>query len=185
MKRVLVIGAVVVAVLVVLGVAGSRSGKKDEEELRKVGAPATSCQPATDVPPTGASDHRNGEIAYDRVPPNSGPHAPNWLNVLKRRYTTSDAVPVEQVVHSLEHGWVVVWYDPAAPDLVVLDAALGAVDARKLVAVPYSRAPLPTPYVLAAWGHEQRCPAVSGEAIADFLKEHGGKNGDAPEPDAP
>lgn len=88
-------------------------------------------------------------------------------------------------MHNLEHGWVVVWYDPAAPGLPVLDQALAATSTRKLVAVPWTRSPLPAPYVLSAWGHERRCTDVPGAAIADFLAEYGGSNGDAPEPNAP
>jgi hypothetical protein len=159
--------------------------KPSEAALRQVGAAAgESCAPVVDVPPSGASDHRNGEIVYDREPPSSGPHAPNWVTVFRRVYTTDDLPPVEQWVHNLEHGWVVVWYAPDAPT-DVLTQALEAANTRKLVAVPWTRGTLPTPYVLTAWGHEQRCTAVSGAAIAAFLDEHGGENGDAPEPTAP
>src|SRR5687767_6328570 len=89
--------------------------KASEADLRQAGAAAgESCAPVVDVPAAGASDHRGGEIAYDRVPPSSGPHAPTWVTVRKRLYTVEDAVPVEQWVHNLEHGWVVVWYDAGA-----------------------------------------------------------------------
>lgn len=162
-------------------------GDPDEEQLRKVGMPAAEvCGPVVDVPPTGASQHVSPPVTYDRTPPNSGPHMGSWVMVRQRRYPVEEAPAVEQVVHNLEHGWVVIWYHPQGTDTGRLDHALAAAKARKLVAFPWvGSTPLPTPYVITAWGHEQRCTGISGVAIADFLKEHGGKNGDAPEPTAP
>ena len=173
--------ATVLALLVTVGLLS-----EDERGLRAVGKPAAeACQEMTDVQPSGANEHVEGTVSYTRVPPSSGRHATSPARIVKRRYLVNDAPPVEQVVHNLEHGWVVVWYDPNAADLVTLDEALDKADERKLVAVPYTRGSLPTPYVLTAWGHEQRCTAASGPALADFLAAHGGPNNDAPESNAP
>lgn len=184
-RRLLVVLGVVVAAAVALVVVVAGGNRVDEEALRRVGAGLGSCGGIVDVPPTGASDHRQGTIEYDRSPPNSGPHAPNWVRVGDRRFAPGDAPPVEQVVHNLEHGYVVVWYNPTAPDLALLDEALAAADTRKLFAMPWAEGGMSARYMLTAWGHEQPCNGVSGEAIADFIKAYGGSNGDAPEPDAP
>ena len=190
-RRVIGVLVGIVAVLVVLGVIGTLAGREGSDDgetaLRGFGPPAaTACRPPTDHPASGASQHVAGDVTYDRTPPNSGPHHAQWATVRKRVYTPDDAPPVEQVVHNLEHGYVVVWYDPARTDGGPLDDALTPAQVRKLFAVPWTRdANLPAPYVLTAWGHEQQCTDVSGEAIANFVAEHGGGNGDAPEPDAP
>lgn len=186
-RRVTLVLGIVVGVFVLLVVVGLLTEKDEGSDgLRALGAPAgTACSSEEDVPATGASDHVGGTVVYDRVPPSSGQHAVNWVTVRQRRYQPDSAPPVEQVVHNLEHGWIVVWYSPTATELADLDRVLDAVDERKVVAMPYVRGALPTPYVLTAWGHERRCTAVSGEAIADFVDAHAGKNGDAPEPEGP
>lgn len=180
MKRLAIVGAVVVAALVLLAVLGALSG----DDPGPGPDPAARCDPATTHPVSGASEHRNPPISYDRTPPNSGPHMTTWLNVLKRRYDVVDAVQVERVVHNLEHGWVVVWYQPAA-DLAALDRALADVNPRKIVAIPWTDGGLPAPYVLSAWGAEHRCTSVSTAALEAFFDAHGGDNGAAPEPGAP
>lgn len=188
-RRLVGIAVAVVLVLVALGVIGTLAGRDgpDDAELRAFGPPAsTSCRAVTDHAATGASQHVAGEVTYDRTPPNSGPHHAQWEIVRKRVYTPDDAPPVEKVVHNLEHGYVVIWYDPARTDGGPLAEALRRTTYRKVFAVPWTRdGGMPAPYVLTAWGHEQQCDEVSGEAIADFVAEHGGGNGDAPEPDAP
>jgi len=186
-RRVTIVLGIIVGVFVLLVVVGLLTEDEDSPNgLSTLGAAAsTACSPVEDVPATGASRHVSGTVAYDRVPPSSGEHAPNWVNVLRRRYEPDSAPPVEQVVHNLEHGWIVIWYSPGATDLALLDQALDEVDQRKVVAMPYVRGALPTTYVLTAWGHERRCTAVSGEAIADFVDAYVGDNGDAPEPEAP
>lgn len=186
-RRVWIVLGIVVAVVAALIVVGTQVDQPHEEALRKVGAPASEvCQPVTHHPPSGASDHVSPPVTYDRTPPNSGPHMGSWVIVNQRRFDATDARAVEQVVHNLEHGWVVLWYDTALADVAMLDRALEAAETRKLVAMPWvGTERLPTPYVLTAWGHEQRCTGVSGEGIADFLQAYAGRAGDAPEPDAP
>ncbi|HVF03645.1 MAG TPA: DUF3105 domain-containing protein [Frankiaceae bacterium] len=186
-RRVVAVVGVVVGALVVLGVIGTLAGDKDEPAPPIAGdLPAdVVCQPETAHPPTGASVHRAGEIAYDRVPPNSGEHNPNWLRVIRRVFEPSDGAAVEQAVHNLEHGYVVVWYDPARADLAALEGAIEFVGERKLFAMPWTRGGLPSSYVLTAWGHERRCSGISRAAIRDFFGAHGGENGDAPEANGP
>ena len=186
-RRVAVVAGIVAAVVAVLVVVGTVVEQPNEEALRKVGAPASEvCQPVTGHPANGASQHVSPPVAYDRTPPNSGPHMGSWVSVNQRRYEPTDGRALEQVVHNLEHGWVVLWYDTALADVDLLDRALSEAETRKLVAMPWvGKERLPAPYVLTAWGHEQRCTGVSGEGIADFVKAYAGSAGDAPEPDAP
>ncbi len=48
---------------------------------------------------------------YRSVPPTSGPHSPKWIGA--GFYTTVQ--PPENLVHSLEHGEVVIYYDWLSP----------------------------------------------------------------------
>ncbi len=59
--------------------------------------------------------------SYPSTPPASGPHAPVPLDA--GVYGTPP--PIDQVIHSLEHAAVIVWYDPSA----ARDPALAAIRA--------------------------------------------------------
>ena len=140
------------------------------------------CEPVTHHLPTSGEDaakHVAGRIDYPRTPPNSGPHASSPALPSAPR-SGAGAPTVEQLVHNLEHGYVVVWYEPAAADDAALDAALEGAP-RKVLAAPWSRGPLPAPYVMTAWGHEQRCTVLSRQVVESFYEQYGHTNGDAPE----
>ena len=51
---------------------------------------------------------------YRSTPPTSGPHDPKWVR--SGFYRTEQ--PPEKLVHSLEHGNVVIYYDRPAPDVL-------------------------------------------------------------------
>ncbi len=51
---------------------------------------------------------------YKSVPPTSGPHDPKWVKA--GFYRTPQ--PLGKLVHSLEHGCVVIYYDRPAPDVL-------------------------------------------------------------------
>ncbi|MGI8434866.1 MAG: DUF3105 domain-containing protein, partial [Nocardioidaceae bacterium] len=48
---------------------------------------------------------------YDTVPPAYGKHNPVAADLGIHIYDSSDRPPVEKLVHNLEHGWTIVWYD--------------------------------------------------------------------------
>jgi hypothetical protein len=48
---------------------------------------------------------------YPSVPPTSGPHNPTPLNA----GVYGSAPPLDQAIHSLEHGAAIIWYAPDAP----------------------------------------------------------------------
>lgn len=55
----------------------------------------------------------NEHWEYRSSPPTSGPHDPKWIDA--GFYTTVQ--PPERLVHSLEHGEVVIYYDRLAPSV--------------------------------------------------------------------
>jgi hypothetical protein len=62
----------------------------------------------------GEAEHREGDISYRDRPPHSGPHNP----VPAEDGAYSEAPPQEQLVHSLEHGRIVVQFRPDVSDEV-------------------------------------------------------------------
>jgi hypothetical protein len=160
-----------------------------------VKASAAGC---TDVKVTDTRrDHVTKPVTdYKNIPPASGPHFQNETSpdTSTTRYFPPDyKTVVETYVHNLEHGYLVVWY---APDLSKADlknlkyiAARAAKDrtANKVKVVPWPKDrgtfPAGKKIAITAWGSEQTCDSVSGQAVGNFSKAHPVK--DAPEPTSP
>lgn len=113
--------------------------------------------------------------SWPSVPPTSGPHAPVTLPA--GHYETPP--PMLPLIHSLEHGAVVVWYSP--------DARTGEVGriiefyrepqvGGHVIVAPYDypsegaagRLPDGVTMALVAWHHEQLCAEVSLAAAFGF-----------------
>ena len=157
-----------------IGVAEAEAGCGEKEEV-----------PATD------SAHVEQPPPYEAVPPTSGPHSssPSGSGFF------ATPVPPSQAIHNLEHGQIVFWYSPDAPDEVKAD--LEAVVEREpaaSLAFPYEEVTEYNFYIT-AWnklpsepeeslgtGYVLGCDAVSQAVIDDFRAEHQGKS---PEPITP
>ncbi len=158
---------------------------------------------------SGESNHVDAgqRVDYELTPPSSGSHAAETVRGARGFYGTRDAPAVERLVHNLEHGYLVAWYNPDMPgdDLQALSDlskrmrnAQGEPAAEgKFIASPWpgtedGRPPLPEGknVVLVRWGApeprgagkawRQACSLVSGEAVAAFAGRHPAS--DAPEP---
>lgn len=174
--------------------------KKMNDPARKslssfgVKASAADC---TDVKITDTRrDHVTKKVTdYKNIPPAAGPHyndasAPDTSST--RFFGSSSTAEPEVYLHNLEHGYLVVWY---APDLgksdqkTLKDLATKLAKDRpahkvKIVPWPKDRGAFPTGKKVAvtAWGFEQTCGQISGEAIGKFSKDH--PVSAAPEPGA-
>jgi hypothetical protein len=109
---------------------------------------------------------------YDSTPPTSGPH---WQITADPGFYTVE-LPLEELVHNLEHGQIVVWYAPyidretqSALELLV------AQNAGAVIAVPYSKVQPPYEFVLTAWGASQSCARVSKPVIDRFRRRFQGR----------
>jgi uncharacterized protein DUF3105 len=176
-------------------------------DIRNIGvaAAAASCDPITTDKVTGASQHVGPgtdtpnltTVKYATSPPSSGQHFAVPEAPSRAFYTASDRPKLETLVHNLEHGYTIVWYDEktpkaqqselkklapigrkddnAGPKFIVSawDSARGAFPAGKHIAISH-------------WGlktgHRQYCGAVSGPVIKDFAKKY--PYSDSPEPNA-
>ncbi|QWC84044.1 DUF3105 domain-containing protein [Nocardioidaceae bacterium] len=153
-RRLIAIGAVSAAVVGVIGVAGylTLSGEEADpatgQGLVGVGTAAT-CLEDELVPANGSGEHVETQVDYETTPPAFGPHRPLWEQVVPGRkfYTADDRPEVEALVHNLEHGYTVLWYDDTvANDEEALDAVEEitekfpgpAVAEGKFIAVPWT-----------------------------------------------
>ena len=76
---------------------------------------AAGCDPVKTEDATGSGDHIDPptKIPYPQAPPAFGPHWPNFLqgSEIRTFYTAEDRPEIERLVHSLEHGHTILWYD--------------------------------------------------------------------------
>jgi hypothetical protein len=164
-----------------------------------VAAAAASCDPITTDPGSGVNDHVTvgTKLTYETVPPSSGRHWPAPATISDRAfYTAEDRPPMEQLVHNLEHGYTVLWYDQS-----VQGAELQAIEDvakrlrgdnkyRKFIAVAwdpaYGKLPTGKTVALSHWslkaGHRQLCGQLSGTVVQGFMDKY--PSSDSPEPNA-
>jgi hypothetical protein len=149
----------------------------------------------------GVADHvPTGEnVDYDTAPPSAGPHWEAPAPFDRKFYTTDDRPDLETLVHNLEHGYTIVWYDEtiAADDAQMADLrdiarrfeSSQPDNAKKLIVAPWTADdgdPFPKGKHLAFthWsrgaGHRQYSTRVSGEALERFMKKYPAE--DSPEP---
>ena len=132
---------------------------------------------------------------YNSTPPTNGPHWPvgDQAPVPAGFYDAAQAP--EAVIHNLEHGQIVIWYSPEAPQQVKDDIeAIVEQEPADTVATPYAEAE-EFDFYLTAWnklpdepkdsfgtGYLQGCNAVSQDVVDEFRTKHQGKS---PEPITP
>jgi hypothetical protein len=216
-QSLMVLGAAVVAGVLIIGFAVWQFMKSESggpsSQLAKIGVTASKagCQDVTTKEAEGNNDHRpEGEkILYPDAPPAFGPHWGRFLTgpEIRKMYTTDDRPPVEQLVHSLEHGYTILWYDETIVDdddaMNELEAIAAKFPSRtdfndKFIAAPWTsddgeKFPDDTHVALTHWsmggtngnpegqqGVWQYCSQVSGEAVEDFMTDY--PYSDSPEP---
>jgi Protein of unknown function (DUF3105) len=149
--------------------------------------------PGHDVPIQGRNHIPVGQPhdPYNSEPPSSGPH-----------YDTPaqagfyDQAPVDEyLVHSMEHGYVIIWYNcdqytagtcdqlkTQIKDVMGAAGVSAVTGTLKLIAVP--RAGQKTAIALSAWGHIDTPATYNRQEILDFIRAY--RDGAfAPEPGLP
>jgi hypothetical protein len=159
----------VVLVVVALG-GGDEAGSVDTQVLPGGGsvpeqkefdfakaAAAAGCE-VKDVKASGSFDHTtdpNERVKYNSNPPTSGRHYVQPVD--DGAYTT--APTDEQLVHNLEHGRVIIWYQPGMPKATRADLkALFDEDTYQMVLAP--RRKMPYQLASSAWNGT---PAPAGK----------------------
>lgn len=177
------------------------------QAVASFGVPAADagCSDVASQTATGTQIHVDtGTLEYETVPPSFGPHRTMWTDFGVSFYGPDEAPEVEQLVHNLEHGYNVVWYDETvAADDAQLEALRGLSEAipasevtdgqvskAKFKVAPwddaYGELPEGMHLGITHWGADegfvQHCAAVSGAAIDSFVVAH--PYTDSPEPNA-
>ena len=218
MRSLAILGTCIVIVVGLLGVAVGKyvHDKNEQDKIARtpvgnlgVKKAAASCDAIITKKPKGTSrSGSNGshvatgtKITYDNNPPAFGQHWPNFLQTSEYRsfYTPADRPEVERMVHSLEHGHTLIWYDDsikagsqAYKDLQAIADKYNNTTTYVNI-VPWTSAdggafPEGKHVALTHWagsGDDQKCVwqycgKPSGEVIKDFVKDYPSK--DAPEP---
>jgi hypothetical protein len=199
------VGIVVAALVPVL-----RQDRLASGDLASIGASADAagCQAVVKKPATGNQQHRpvGTRISYPDAPPADGPHYPTPAAFDRKFYTAGDRPALEYLVHNLEHGYTLLWYDGTVagdkPQLAQVRAISTKFEGSKLtdkfIAVPWTSKDGPAfpngkHVAITHWsaggdpsdvkkqkGAWQYCGEPSGEAVSDFTKRY--PYTDSPEP---
>jgi len=220
-RLLVVIGACVAVLAIIAGavawaIIGEQNSKDQALASISGDAAGASCDPVTNDPATGSSDHVGPgtntpdvtKVDYATIPPSSGKHFATPAVDSRRVYTTADRPAVETLVHNLEHGYTILWYDPSvektqAASFQALATHINAMKeaGNKFLVAPWdtSRGAFPAgkTYALSHWaadvdqstgkvsnqmGHRQLCGGLNTTVVEDFVKKFPWSS--APEPGA-
>ena len=142
-----------------------------------VAAKAAGCKDET-VQAAGAGEHTtdpNEPIEYQSEPPSVGAHYQEW----PEDDIFEEAPPTTSVVHTLEHGRILIWLRPDLPEEQLAQfKALYDEDPYHVIMLP--REQLKEPFAVTAWvgqdtGHTLRCDEVNDrtwDAIRSFKEKY-------------
>jgi hypothetical protein len=181
--------------------------------IADVGSAASVCGDITKKTAEGNNDHvpSTQQVTYEDAPPAFGAH---WNEAglapapMERKLYTDDRPELESLVHNLEHGYTILWYDETIAgdddqmlELRALADKLAGTDnfRTKYIAAPWTSEdgkafPDGQHVALTHWsmgedeekpgqvGVWQYCESVSGEALNDFMIDY--PYMDSPEPNA-
>jgi len=220
-----IVGVCAVVALLIVAAAAYRPVKNwwdlrkfKDIELASIGVPASSCGEVEEKKADGNQQHEQTgtQITYTTAPPAYGPHwneanvAPAPFN--RKFYTEDDRPELEALVHNLEHGYTILWYDRTiADDAEQMNVIDGIADKfrvddanfrLKFIAAPWTaqdekesgKFPDGKHIALTHWSNSggknddeqvgvfQYCEKPSGEAIESFMLDY--PYTDSPEPNA-
>jgi hypothetical protein len=220
-----IVGVCVLIAVLIIGAAAYKPIKDwwdgrelDNLSLSEIGAPASACQDVTTKKADGNQDHvpYPTPVDYKEAPPAFGSH---WNEAgiapapfARKFYTEDDRPELEALVHNLEHGYTILWYDDSVSDEEVQEIRgiaekfSGSDDDNfryKFIAVPWTDAdengakfPDGQHIAFTHWsaggtgetdtskqvGAFQYCSEVSGAALDAFMEKY--PYFDSPEPNA-
>ncbi|QBX56328.1 DUF3105 domain-containing protein [Nocardioides seonyuensis] len=214
-----IVGVCVVIAVLIIGAAAFKP-VKDWYDLRqysgssldKIGIAADECSKITTEKAQGNQDHVpvGTELTYEDAPPAFGQHWDVWDTIDRKIYGESDRPELGELVHNLEHGYTLLWYDETiAEDDKAMDDLRGIASKldsttnlrHKFKVVPWTSEdgkafPKGQHVAMTHWsiggpgttdpekavGAWQYCSEPSGEALVDFMEKY--PYMDSPEPDA-
>ncbi|MCW2814628.1 MAG: hypothetical protein JWN84_2083 [Nocardioides sp.] len=220
--NVIVAGAVLIA-LIIIGVAAGpvvlgnfKESAYSDTPINEIGAAASVCDDPIEETAQDVGTHvdQPQTVTYDTAPPAFGAHwnvaglAPATFR--EKFYDADDRPPLEALVHNLEHGYTIMWYDESIADNAGDLAQVRAIARKfkesddnmnfrnKFIAAPWTSDdeagkdfPKGQKVAFTHWkgdttnstGVWQYCSDVSGEALLSFMDEY--PYTDAPEATIP
>ena len=187
-----VLGAIFVGLIAVSLVQRAEDQRKKEALLAEVqeNLSELGCTPADELEDAGQG-HLDGstlaeqgpDVLYPDRPAASGQHYGNWLMT-----GVYDQLIDERVlVHNLEHGYVIAYYDEGAEDSDVAalkEYAQAQIDGKfkKLIVAPWDGdLSGEANFAYVAWNQRQLCAEYDTDTFQVFLEENHSGEGDAPE----
>jgi hypothetical protein len=123
---------------------------------------------------------------WNTDPPTSGYHLGNPMQPTRAGFF-EEAIPDENLVHSLEHGYVILWYDCSQVSETECEAmkeglrnVIEATETYKVVAMP--REGMETPIIAVSWGVMYKQAELDEERLIAFVNANRERS---PEPNAP
>lgn len=108
--------------------------------------------------------HTTEPVEYDVMPPVGGPHHPTWWNC----GVYQEELPLEHVVHSLEHGAVWLSYQPSLPaDQIAVLEELGGQEYMMVSPVSEQDSPV----VATSWDTQLKLDAADERTLQAFIRE--------------
>ncbi len=106
------------------------------------------------------------QVTYDSNPPAGGPHYAETAHVGIYGRAPSDGY----LVHSLEHGAVIIWYQPGLSEAEIkqLKNIYDSVPVNKKIMVP--RESLNVPVALSSWGRVLKLSSINESEIKEFME---------------
>jgi hypothetical protein len=111
-------------------------------------------------------------VTYTSNPPTSGDH---WANPARLGFYKNDPPADEQLVHNMEHGAVIVWYDPdllSEAEYNQLFAIYQKMVADEFRTILVAHPTLERKVALTAWGVRLYLDSVDEKAILGFQQRH-------------
>lgn len=167
-----------VATVLALAVLATAAGCNDDDGgVSEEALEAAGCTTDTRMDPyTEGGNHvdapgYNGPLAnpptYSVDPPSGGDHLTQA--VPPGVYGGLNIRPDGNLVHSLEHGYVILWYRSDAPmGDITLVRDVGQEYARDTLVV--ERSDMPAPIAATAWEQRLLCPRANAEILGDFVE---------------
>ncbi len=179
---VLVVAGSVVVYTVFLSDSGSSpGGAVDSQSLPDRGN--TSLLTGVEQYPSEGREHvpAGTDITYNTMPPTSGPHYDQTASA--GFYT--DRPPLGELVHSLEHGAVIIYYEPTqitpeARENLERYATTHTGTWQSVIVVPTPVEDPTAPYVLTAWRHKLSMNTYDTETVRAFIAEYVGRGPENP-----
>ena len=165
------VGVIVLVVALLAGLVAWQVLNRRSSQRAIAAMTEDTCRYDTETDPGRTGEHI-ANPTFRVNPPSGGVHTPAVARA--GVYTAANTPPDGQLVHSLEHGYVVIWHQPdvSAEELAQLrEIAEDNEDDILLV----ERANLPVPAAATAWQRRLLCDEVETDSLRLFVDAYVGK----------